>query len=354
MLERMHRNRALRHLRVPVTGVALAFRVGPVSGLAHEVDGVLANLGLVAVALGIDAGVEVANPQDHRVRIVDRHRPSRDRGSSEQALGIAILPQRRGVSEVRQDGVVGSDPHIVAPALGGDVHHAVRGGAKVVLGDCAPGFGELHPDHAGMEEHRVHRIHHVLVQLQPVARMPEGEGNQAVVGLIVGVEVRERGDGPRRSHVREDETGELAGRVRPLGDGVPDGALGRLTGSLEDHPVHVEQPAVVAAANPALRHDAELQRRAAMAAVPVQDPDPAIAIAKHDEVLAQDPHRQGNVAQLRGERDRLPVAAKQLASRSPGADMGKLLVDGGYVRQGMALIGARTPIGRDVHGCMRP
>ena len=200
----------------------------------------------------------------------------------------------------------------------------------------------------------MHRVHHVLVQLQPVAGMPERERDQAIVGLLVGVEVRERGDGPRRSHVREDETGELAGRVGALRGRVPDGALGRLTGSLEDRPVDVEQPAVVAAANPALRDDAELQRRTAMAAVPVQDPHPPLAVAKHDEILAQDPHRQGNLAQLRGQRDGLPVAAKQLAARSPGADMGKLLVDGGYVRQGMALIGARTPIGRDVHGCMRP
>ena len=267
---------------------------------------------------------------------------------------VPVFPQRRGVPEVRQDGVIGANPDVVSPALGGDVHHAVRGRAEVVLRHRAPGFRELYPHHSGVEEHRVHRVHHVLVQLQPVARMPEREGNQAVVGLLVGIEVRERRDVPGRSHVGEDEAGELARRVRPLRDGVSDGALGRLAGGLEDHPVDVEQPAVVAAAEPPLRDDAELQRRAAVTAVPVQDPDPAFQVAKHHEVLAQDPHRQGNVAELRGERHRLPVAAEQLAARRPGTDMGQLLVLGRNAGQGVAAIRAGVPIRGDVHGYMMP
>ena len=304
---------------------------------------VLAHLRLVAVAPGVDARVEVAHSEDHGVGVVDRHRPPRDRGPGEQALGVAVLPQRRGVPEVRQDGVVGTDPHVVVPALGGDVHHAVRGRAEVVLGHRAPGLGELHPHHPGMEEDRVHRVHHVLVQLQPVARVPEREGDQAVFGLLVGIEVRERGDALGRSQVGEDEAGELARRVGALRDGVPDGALGRLARGFEDHPVDVEQPSVVAAADSALRDDAELERRAAVAAVPVQNRDAPLQIPEHDEVLAEDPHRERHVAELRGERHRLPVAAKQLAARRPGADVGQLLVFGRNVGQRVAPIGARTP-----------
>ena len=286
--------------------------------------------------------------------VVDRHRPARDRGPGEQALRVPVLPQRRGVPEVRQDGVVGADPDVVVPALGGDVHHAVRGRSEVVLRHRAPGFGELHPHHPGVEEHRVHRVHHVLVQLQPVARMPERERDQAVVGLLVGVEVRERGDVLGRPHVGEDEAGELARRIRALGDGVPDGAPGRLARRLEDHPVHVEQPSVVAAADPALRHDAELERRASVAAVAVQDPDPALQVPEDDEILAEDPHRERHVVELRGERHRLPVATEQLAARRPGADVGELLVLGRRMGQRVAPVGARGSIGGDVHEFMIP
>ena len=91
-----------------------------------------------------------------------------------------------------------------------------------------------------------------------------------------------------------------------------------------------------------------------MAAVPVQDPDPVLPVAKHHEIFAQDSHRQGNVVELRGERHRLPIAAKQLAARSPGADVSQLFVHGWNVRQGVSLVGARIPAGWNVHGCVRP
>ena len=333
VLERVNRDRALRHLRVPVPGVALALSVGPVSGLAHEVDHVLADLRLRCRSpwdrrLGLKWRTPKTTVCVSSIGTAQRETEARvnRRSASPSSHSAAVWPK------FGKDGVVGPDPDVVFPALGGDVHHAVRGRAEVVFRHRAPGFGELHTRDAGVEKYRVHRVHHVLVQLQPVARMPEREGDQAVVGLLVGVEVRERRNAPRRSQVREDETAELSCRVRALRDGVPDRALVRLARGLEDHPVDVEQPAVVAAADPALRDDAELERRSAVAAVPVQDPDPALQIAEHDEVLAQDAHRERYVAELRGERHRLPVTAKQLATRSPGADMGQLFVLGRNVR----------------------
>src|SRR5262249_5591009 len=62
-----------------------------------------------------------------------------------------------------------------------------------------------------------------------------------------------------RPHVGKDQATILVRRVSAMEDAVLEGALGRLAGGFQDRAVHVEQPAVVAAADAPLGYQAELE-----------------------------------------------------------------------------------------------
>ena len=105
--------------------------------------------------------------------------------------------------------------------------------------------------------------------------------------------------------------------VLPSGQRVPSGFPPRATALLESAAhglsrrfqapaVDVVDPAVVAAANAALERDPELDRRAAMRAVQVQHADAPAAIAKHHQLLAEDPRSQRRRGEIAREGDRLP------------------------------------------------
>ena len=85
-------------------------------------------------------------------------------------------------------------------------------------------------------------------------------------------------------------------------------------------------PPVVAAADAALGRNAELERRAAVRAVPVQQPDAPGAVAESDQVLAEQAHRYRQVFQLGGEHEGMPVAAQVLAAWRAGSDSGEQTV----------------------------
>ena len=74
---------------------------------------------------------------------------------------------------------------------------------------------------------------------------------------------------------------------------------------------------------------------------------PALAVAKEDQVLAEDAHLARHAARVGSEADRVPVAAQQLAHRRAGADLGQLAV-GGRRREavGGALVHHRRRVGR--------
>src|SRR6185369_14557432 len=127
-----------------------------------------------------------------------------------------------------------------------------------------------------------------------------------------------------RPQVREDESGELVGRVRALTDALLEPAAGRLPGCLQALPVDVVDPAVIAAAEAALDGNAELERRAAVRAVQMQDADAATPVTEHHEILAEDPHAQRCVDEIAGEGHRLPEAAQVLPARRAGPDFGEL------------------------------
>src|SRR6185503_11176272 len=85
-------------------------------------------------------------------------------------------------------------------------------------------------------------------------------------------------------------------------------------------------PAVIAAAD-AVRFDApELERGAAMRAVPLEQAEPAVGLAEQDEILGQQPDRHRRIRDLLGEPDRPPIAAQQRAHRRAGPDPRQPLV----------------------------
>src|SRR6185295_12511337 len=79
--------------------------------------------------------------------------------------------------------------------------------------------------------------------------------------------------------------------------------------------LHVEQPAVIAAADPARLDLAVVERGAAVGAARVHEPGPAPSVAEKDQILAEDPHLARGRAGVGDQTDGMPVAAQQLEPR---------------------------------------
>src|SRR4029450_2625570 len=119
-----------------------------------------------------------------------------------------------------------------------------------------------------MEKSGVHRVHAVVLHLEPVARERElARGHQGEARHVEGIVEWKCGPPVGRSEIREDEAAVLARGIRPLPDALVQPAAGRLAGRLETSPVDVVHPAVIAAAQAALERNAELERGAAMRAM---------------------------------------------------------------------------------------
>ena len=114
---------------------------------------------------------------------------------------------------------------------------------------------------------------------------------------------------------------------------------------LEAVTLRVELHAVVAAADAVVLDAAEVQARAAVRTPFEHDARPSVAVAEHDQVLAEESGAMRAIARQRArDRDRMPVAAHRFAHRRAGARIGEPRVVG---RGGSAV--ART----GVDGCGR-
>src|SRR4029077_3716530 len=87
----------------------------------------------------------------------------------------------------------------------------------------------------------------------------------------------------------------FAGRISSYADLVLELVFLRLVHLVDTTAVDGEFPAVINATQPALLVAPEPQRGAAMWTIFVEEPDPAVAVAERDEILAQQPdaHRRG-------------------------------------------------------------
>lgn len=114
---------------------------------------------------------------------------------------------------------------------------------------------------------------------------------------------------------------------------------------------------MVTTAQPALFDPAEFQRSAAMAAAKKQQSRLPPAVAKGDEIFAEDAHLPGQIGEICRETDRLPVAAHKLAARRPRSDPGQLRIGvrnlesiGAFHNRRFQPLAARLgePIGSDI------
>jgi predicted nucleic acid-binding protein len=263
--------------------------------------------------------------------------------------------------DVRRHEIAHADPHQIAHAASRHVHHAGLGRQPVQLGDDAERLGELIAAAQRVQERGMDRVHTVVLHLEPVAREHElRRGLQLVARELVAVVARERGSAIGRPEVGEHQARELVSRIGALSNALFESAAVRLAGRVEASPVDVVHPAVIAAADPALHRDPELERRPPVRAVQVQDAELSATITEHHQILAQDAHAAGRGGDITRERYWLPETAEILAAESPRADLSQLRIRRGDVATivavewtGLGLRGARAG---SLHGtyCLAP
>src|SRR5262245_1430833 len=107
----------------------------------------------------------------------------------------------------------------------------------------------------------------------------------------------------------------LMHRIGTMAQSILKRAVRRLAWRFQDRAIHVEQPAMIAAAYSLRADQAELQRRATVRAMALEQADGAAAVAKGHQFLTQNLHGQRQVLQLIRVADRLPEATHVLATR---------------------------------------
>jgi hypothetical protein len=112
-----------------------------------------------------------------------------------------------------------------------------------------------------------------------------------------------------------------------------------LAWGLEKSPVDIEQPAVVAAPDPALGEQPKLQRGAAVGTVQFEQPHGAPAVAERDEILAQKRDTPREVTQIIGKAHRLPEAPEVFPTWCARANVGQL---GVFLRNVTMVVTAKT------------
>ena len=263
--------------------------------------------------------------------VVDRNGPPDDDRAARDLFPRGLLDLARELVDIGRHEIADAHPDEVSDAPGGDVDHPVGRVLPVELGERAEGLRELVAARDGVQERGVDRVHAVVLDLQPVAgkhelaRRLEREARQ-----VERVVERKRRPAIGRTHVGEDEAGELVRRVRALAEPVPERARRRLARRLEDPAVHVEHPSVIAAADAALADQAEFERGAPVRAVSLEQAHSPASVPKHHQLLTHDADGERDCAQLAGEGDGLPEPAEIFAARCAGPDPGQLLVRRGY------------------------
>jgi hypothetical protein len=244
-----------------------------------------------------------------------------------------IGPERRQAQQAVGDGVeadlgameLAHDPRH-RPALAADV----AGARSAELSTVGLVVGHRSVVQIAVQERRMRRVDADLERLQPVA-MPEPlEGEAVAGGSEEGVERRQSaGRRPLVTEPREQHAGARLQRIAALANALAQLRADRLGGGLEAGAVDAELPAVERAAQAVVFAAAEGQVGAAVRARPIEEAEAAGAVAKEDELLAEDAHRLDRARagarveariELVEQRDRLPVAAQQRAAGSARAD----------------------------------
>jgi hypothetical protein len=129
-----------------------------------------------------------------------------------------------------------------------------------------------------------------------------------------------------RAHIDKDEPAIFQRLVRRLPHVEAPAGLIALARHVDALTLRVVEPAVIAAAQARLLDAAPFERGAAMRAMRVERADPALLVAKEDDLLAEELHLLRQVAELVRGAHRLPIAAHQFAHRAARLDAGQLVI----------------------------
>jgi hypothetical protein len=182
---------------------------------------------------------------------------------------------------------------------------------------------------APVQDGRVRRVDLAFHRLQPVALLHAQAHVHVLLGHQVPLEVGQRRQvvavGP---HVGPGDAVALAAGVVLDLDRFLQAALRGLGRGVEHVAVHAELPAVVDAAHAAVLVAPEHQRRTAVRAGMVDQADAAIAVAKRQQLLAEQAHalRLAVGLEVAAGEKRNPVEAHQLPHGGVGADADECLV----------------------------
>src|SRR5579863_236586 len=171
-------------------------------------------------------------------------------------------------------------------------------------------FGTLQRDRGvdrSVQRHAVISVEAVFGALRPIA-MIVGCPDHTVAIIeheqVVPWQNRRR----QGAEIGEDEPR----RDLDLCDALPDlfvqPAPWRLRRHFEAAPRRIIEPTMVAAAKAALLDPPERKRRSPMRAYLVEHPNPSVAVAEENEILAKEPYRQRFLFDLLGEPHRPPIA----------------------------------------------
>ncbi len=164
------------------------------------------------------------------------------------------------------------------------------------------------------------RILRVFEDLQPVAGIDVFlAGDDSIAGPDEAVIGRESRHLLRRTHIGENEAMRLAHRIGAVEQPLLEPARRRFARGFEDRAVAPEQPAVIAAADARLADQPEFERCAAMRAMQLQQPHGTLAIAKRDQILAEDPQLEpGGLSNRPSSRPAARTAVCIRRTASPG------------------------------------
>jgi FtsX-like permease family len=270
--------------------------------------------------------VLVVDRDEHSLSGAERdagdHGMERHREGGDPHVGVAVGGGADAGVAVPVPGVVDLEPRsaVVPPELPGHGVGRVAGLIRAVVGDVVDAVPLVQVGDVGGVDVAFHRLH-------PVAgRMLLG-GYELAGVHPVGPEVPEGRHGLTRTQVGPDDAAGFVHRVSAHPDLLAERR--RLARHVHAAAFGVEGPPVVDAADRLILVAAEIQRRPAVRAVLLHQPDPPGGVPEGNQVLPEQPDPGGRAARLGdlgGQAGRRPVPAQQVAHQRPGSHPSEDLV----------------------------
>ena len=163
-------DRPLAHHGVIVAGLPLALDIGPVGGLADEVELAEADCLLADAPQRIVGAVEMGEADIERVVIVDRHRPARQASGDLEFLALGFVAGADELPDIRHDDVARPHEYVVLDPPRRHRQEAERRLGEVEHRVDAEDRRELPAADDDVEILVVDRVAGVLDDLQPIAR----------------------------------------------------------------------------------------------------------------------------------------------------------------------------------------